>query len=140
MVLEHRLLIFVYRLRAGGCEYLFERRHPVAEFAWTPIPAMLGPSDSFESAMHRSMRDEWHAPPPERLLDLRVCGHFAVGDVELVDWGVGYGVRPNWEPRAARPGDEADLAWRPLPHALALLDADEARRALVRLHLDAASS
>ncbi len=139
MALEHRVLIFVYRRRSGGIEYLFERRHPTEEFAWTPIPAEVGPTDSLESAVRRSMEVDWQAPPPERLLDLKVCGHLSVGDLDLVDWGVGYGVRPLWEPRERLSPMRAELIWRSLPVALGLLENESTRRALFRLHLEAAS-
>ena len=138
MALEHRLLIFVFRRRSSGVEYLFERRHPVAEFGWTPIPTEVGPAESLESAVHRSMQVEWHAPPPDRLLDLKVCGHLSVGDLDLIDWGVGYGVRPAWDPCAGRPPVRADLVWQPLPVGLEMLEEESARRALFRLHLEAA--
>jgi hypothetical protein len=137
VALEHRLLIFVFRRRASGVEYLFERRHPQQEFAWTPIPVELGHSESLESAVRRSMQVEWHAPPPDRLLDLKVCGHQSVGDLDLIDWGVGYGVRPAWDPALCTPV-RAELVWRPLPVALDLLEEESARRALFRLHVEAA--
>lgn len=137
--LEHRLLIFVFRRRASGVEYLFERRHPLIEYSWTPIPVEVGAAESIESAVHRSMQLEWHAPPPERLLDLKVCAHHSVGDFDLIDWGVGYAVRPAWEPTANAPPVRADLLWRPLPVALELLEDEPSRRALFRLHLEAAS-
>ena len=139
VALEHRLLIFVFRRRANGVEYLFERRHPQQEFAWTPIPTEVGHSESIESAVRRSMQVEWRAPPPDRLLDLKVCGHQTVGDLDLIDWGVGYGVRSAWEPALGRLPVRADLLWRPWPVALELLEDDSARRALFRLHLEAAS-
>jgi hypothetical protein len=138
MALEHRLLIFVYRRRVGGFEYLIERRHPPEEFAWTPIPTEVGPTESIENAVRRSMQVEWRAPPPERLLDLKVCGHLSVGDLDLIDWGVGYGVRTAWEPRAASLPFRAEIAWRPLPLALEMLEDEASRRALVRLHVAAA--
>jgi hypothetical protein len=138
MALEHRLLIFVYRRRAAGLEYFFERRHPTLEFGWTPIASELAPSESFETAVRRSMEHEWHAPPPDQLLDLKVCGHFCVGDVDLVDWGVGYGVRVGWDPQQAPRSARADLRWSPLPVALEMLEGESARRALFRLHVAAA--
>ncbi len=139
MALEHRLLIFAFRRRAHGVEYLFEHRHPHEEFAWTPILAAVGPAESFDSAVRRSMQVEWRAPPPEPLVDLKVCGHLSVGDLDVVDWGVGYGVRPAWDPDAGRLPVRAELIWRPLPSALNLLEEESARRALFRLHLEAAS-
>jgi len=139
VALEHRLLIYVFRRRAHGVEYLFERRHPQEEFAWTPIPTEVMHAESIESALHRSMQVEWRAPPPERLLDLKVCGHMSVGDLDLIDWGVGYGVRAAWEPSLGPMPVRAELVWRPLPFALDLLEDESSRRALVRLHLEAAS-
>ena len=139
MALEHRLLIFVFRRRSHAVEYLFERRHPREEFAWTPIPTEVGHAESIESAVRRSMQLEWRAPPPERLLDLKVCGHLSVGDVDLIDWGVGYGVRPTWDPTRLELPVRAEFVWHPLPVALDLLEGEAARRALVRLHLEAAA-
>jgi hypothetical protein len=138
VALEHRLLIFAFRRRASGVEYLFERRHPAQEFAWTPILTEVGPAESLESALHRSMQLEWRAPPPEPLLDLKVCGHLSVGDLDVVDWGVGYGVRPAWDPTSGAPV-RAELVWRPLRPALDLLEEESARRALFRLHLETAA-
>lgn len=139
MALEHRLLIFVFRRRAHGVEYLFERRHPPEEFAWTPIPTSVEHAESIENAVRRSMQVEWRAPPPERLFDLKVCGHLSVGDLDLIDWGVGYRVRPAWDPSLVSLPERVDLVWRPLPFALRLLEGEAARRALFRLHLEAAS-
>ena len=139
MALEHRLLVFVFRRRASGVEYLFERRHPVEEFSWTPIPVEVGHSESLESAVRRGMELDWHAPPPERLLDLKVCGHQSVGDLDLIDWGIGYGVRAAWDPGGSQLPVRAELLWRPLPIAMELLESESSRRALFRLHLEAAS-
>jgi hypothetical protein len=139
MALEHRLLIFVFRRRSRGVEYLFERRYPQQEFAWTPIPTEVMHAESIESAVRRSMQVEWHAPPPDRLLDLKVCGHQSVGDLDLIDWGVGYGVRPAWDPASGQLPVRAELVWSPLAVALDLLEDDSSRRALVRLHLEAAT-
>ncbi|MBL8841871.1 MAG: hypothetical protein JNL90_10130 [Planctomycetes bacterium] len=136
MALEHRVLIYVFRRRASGVEYLFERRWPHEEFAWSPIPAEVGYTESLEVATRRSMQHDWHAPPPDRLVDLKVCAHESVGDLDLIDWGMGYAVRPQWEPSDAPV--RAELAWRPLPVALELLEGEAARRALFRLHLQAA--
>lgn len=138
MALEHRLLIYVFRRRAAGLEYLVERRWPVEEFAWSAIAADVGYSESLEGATRRSMERFWHAPPPDRLVDLRVCGHWSVGDLDLIDWGMGYGVRPTWEPHPDELGVRAELAWHPLPVAMELLEDDAERRALFRLHLVAA--
>ena len=138
MALEHRLLIYVYRRRTSGVEYLVERRWPALEFAWSPIPAEVGYTESLESATRRNMAHPWHAPPPERLVDLRVCGHVTVGDLDLIDWGMGYAVRPSWEPRPQELGLRADIAWQPLPVVMGLLEDESARRALFRLHVAAA--
>ncbi|MBM4013869.1 MAG: hypothetical protein FJ293_02760 [Planctomycetes bacterium] len=138
MALEHRLLIYVFRQRVGGLEYLVERRWPAQEYSWSPIPAEVGYCESIESATRRSMADPWHAPPPERLVDLRVCGHLTVGDLDLIDWGIGYRVRSSWEPRAAELGVRAELVWQPLPIVMGLLEDEAARRALFRLHVAAA--
>lgn len=138
MALEHRVLIYVFRRRASGVEYLFERRWPREEFSWSPIPAEVGYTESLEVATRRSMQRDWHAPPPDRLVDLRVCAHECVGDLDLIEWGMGYAVRPHWEPSSADLPVRADLAWRPLPVALELLEGEAARRALFRLHVEAA--
>ncbi len=139
MALEHRVLIYVFRRRSQGVEYLLERRTPALEWSWTPIPAAVGVTESLASAARRSMELEWHAPPPLRLVDLHVCNHESVGDLDLIDWGVGYGVRPEWEPSSRSCPDHAELTWRRLPVALELLEGESARRALFRLHLEAAS-
>ena len=138
MALEHRVLIYVFRRRASGLEYLVERRWPAEEFAWSPHRSPLGITESLEEATRRSMQRDWHAPPPDRLVDLRVCGHTSVGDLDLIDWGMGYGVRPTWELDPATIAVRAERAWQPLPVALALLEEEAARRALFRLHLQAA--
>lgn len=139
MALEHRLLIYVFRRRRGGVEYLIERRWPREEWGWSPIPAELGYTESLESAARRRMQSDWRAPPPVRLVDLRVCGHEQVGDLDLVEWGMGYGLEREWEPDPEERPEGADVVWRPLPLALQVLEGESARRALCRLHLHAAS-
>ena len=139
MALEHRLLIFVFRRSDSGVEYLFERRHPRQEFSWAPPHTELGYSESLMSAALRSMRESWHAPGPMRWIDLNWCGQHQIGDFDLIDWGVGYGVPVRWDPSALEPPPSADLLWRPLPAALALVEEESLRRALFRLHVEAAS-
>jgi len=139
MALEHRLLIYVFRRCAGGVEYLFERRRPTLEYDWTPIPTGVGPTESLLSAALRQMRGEMRAPQPQRWVELNVCDHQSVGDLDLIDWGVGYGVPNAWGPEIDREGSDLDFVWRPLPTALELLERDGERRALFRLHIEAAS-
>jgi len=139
VALEHRLLIYVFRRCVGGVEYLFERRRPALEFDWTPIPTGVGPTESLLSAALRQMRGELRAPQPQRWVELNVCDHQSVGDLDLIDWGVGYGVRPAWDPGSGPIPVRAELVWSPLPVALDLLEDESSRRALVRLHLEAAS-
>jgi len=138
VALEHRLLVFPFRRCAGGIEYLFERRRPTVEFDWTPLPTEVGPTESLLSAALRLMRGELRAPQPQRWVELNVCDHQSVGDLDLIDWGVGYGVPPRWDPRGAA-GRALDFVWRPLTGALELLERDGERRALFRLHVEAAS-
>ena len=139
MALQHRLLVYGFRRCAGGVEYLFERRRPTLEYDWTPIPTEVGPTESLLSAALRLMRGELRAPQPQRWVELNVCDHQSVGDLDLIDWGIGYGVRSAWNPSAGRLPVRAELLWRPLPVAMDLLESESSRRALFRLHLDAAS-
>lgn len=135
-VLEHRLSIFVYRRIRGVPEYLFVRPHPVAEFDWQPINAALPPAETLRSASIASMQERYLAPPPDRWVDLNLFEHLAVGDLDLVDWCVGYGIQGGWEPADER-GDREGICWRPLMSAFQLLENEVARRALIRLHLAA---
>ena len=49
----------------------------------------------------------------DRLVDLRVCGHVSVGDLDLIDWGMGYAVRPSWDPGPSAQLLRAEVAWQP---------------------------
>ena len=139
MALEHRLLIFVFRRGRGAIEYLFERRRPTIEYSWTPIRAVVEPSESLHLTALRSMRAQWCAPQPARWVELDVCDHDHVGDLDLIDWGVGYGIDGTWSPPADVRPSSVEFVWRPFAGALRLLELDSTRRALCRLHLVAAA-
>lgn len=138
MIIEHRVSIFVFRRRRDGPEYLVVRRRPARENLWNPILTRLRPSDTVRRAALRRMRQGWQAPSPLRFLDLNLCDHFLVGDMDLVDWCVGYGVEEGWDPQ--RPDAQVErFRWELLPKAFQLLEQEGARRALFRLHLEASS-
>jgi hypothetical protein len=138
VLLEQRLSIYVYRVVRDVPEYLVVRPRPRVEFPWSPIGATLQPSDTLETATLHRMREGFRAPLPSRWIDLELCDHFAVGDLGLVDWAVGYGVAGAWEP-AEDPTLE-EVRWRPLLSAFRLFETESSRRALLRLHLIASSA
>jgi hypothetical protein len=135
MGLEHQLSIFVFRWRATGVDYLLVRRHPLGESTWSPVRTRLRPEETLRRAARRRMREFCSAPEPTPWIDLNRFEHFEVGDLDLVRWGVGYGVEGGWEPDARRDRSIARLRWEPLPAGLHLLEEEDARRSLFHLHV-----
>lgn len=117
------------------------RPYPQQEFVWNPIFQEIRPDDTVRRAALRGMQQSWAAPLPSRWIDLNLCNHFLVGDYDVVDWCVGYGVESPWEPPIVEESGCAAAAvktcWQPVSRAFQLLEADDTRRALLRLHLEA---
>ncbi len=132
----HRVSIFCFRRLQGDLQYLFVRRRPFLEFDWAPIHASILPQDTLPQAAVRNMREQWGAPMPSPWIDLETFDRHPVGDSELIDWCVGYGVTGAWVPKVPEDGLSA-LKWTNLPAGFRLLQEEENRRALFRLHLAA---
>lgn len=121
-------------------EYLFLRREPVCEFDWNPLQGRLRPDDTIRTATRRSLRVLGAMPEPEPWIELQSKDYFHVGDVDLIHWPVGYGVSTDWKPRNVRREAVADLRWEALSGAFQLLQEEDARRSLFRIHMEALSS
>jgi len=129
--------IYVFRRSPRGVEYLVTRKHPRVEFDWGAVETSLRPTENLEEASQRWMRVDWQAPCPQPWIDLHLCAHQHIGDLDLVSWSVGYGVEGDWTPPdlgSHRAGEVDEARWVVLGEAFQLFAGSAGRTALFRLH------
>ena len=132
--LRHEVNVFVYRLVAGGPEYLLLQGRPRIEQSWRPVTGAVAWDEDLRHAALRSARAEtglrraWDllAPAPGLVEE--------VGDLRLVEWPFGLQAAPGWlGPRDGR-GDAA-FDWCGFEQALDALGRSLHRQNLLQLHL-----
>lgn len=131
--IRHEVNVFVFRVTGQGLEYLLLQPQPRQEAVWRPVVQPVSLHEDLFTAAVRGVRNETGldyafdlvAPAPGLL-------HHQ-GDLQLVEWPLGYMVRdPNVTLR--RKPRLAAVAWRNFDEALRALEAETHRQNLLQLH------
>ena len=135
----HRVRVFVYRRSSERFEYLVIRNEPVQESFWTPVTGVMRPEENIFQAAVRNAGELVGLDAPRQIVDLQLATHMQVGDLDEVDWSVGYQVRG--ESVDLYPTDSvADLRWLDFDSGYRNLELEDDRRSIMRLHFSLRSA
>ena len=124
---------WLLRPRPRGFEYLVLRHEPAHDSFWTPVVGEMRPEETLYQAAVRSVGETVGLAEPEQVLDLRLATHTQIGDIDEIDWSVGY--RTHQSPTDLRLAqDVADLRWLDFDRSYRDMDLEEDRRSIMRLH------
>lgn len=129
----HIVRVFVFRQEEREIEYLMVRHAPAHDSFWSPVKGVMKPHESIFQAAVRSVGEDLGLDAPRQIVDLQLATHLQIGDLEEVDWSVGYRARSN--AREVHPSEEVtEVQWLDFDSVYRHLDADEDRRSIMRLH------
>jgi ADP-ribose pyrophosphatase YjhB (NUDIX family) len=135
----HVVRVFVFRQDTSSSasgraiDYLVVRRQPAHDSFWSPVTGVMQPHESIYQAAVRSVGEEIGLPSPRQIVDLQLATRLQIGDLEEIDWSVGYratGTSLDLHPAA----DLAELRWLDFDAIYRNLDREEDRRSIMRLH------
>jgi ADP-ribose pyrophosphatase YjhB (NUDIX family) len=129
----HIVRVFVFRQERRQIDYLVVRHQPAHDSFWSPITGVLQPHESIFQAAVRSVGEELGLPSPRQIVDLQLATRQQVGDMEEIDWAVGYRAR-SAESDLKPAKDLAELKWFDFDSIYRSLDREEDRRSVMRLH------
>ncbi|MHC5210725.1 MAG: NUDIX hydrolase [Planctomycetota bacterium] len=129
----HIVRIFVFRQLDRQIDYLVVRHQPAHDSFWSPVTGVLQPHESLFQAAVRSVGEEIGLPSSRQIVDLQLATRTTIGDIEEIDWSVGYRAPENrLDLRPA--ADLAELRWLHFDGIYQNLDREEDRRSIMRLH------
>ena len=129
----HVVRVFVFKQDTRQIGYLVVRHAPAHDSFWSPITGVMRPHESIFQAAVRSVGEEIGLVSPRQIVDLQLATHQQIGDMEEIDWSVGY--RAAGQKVDLRPApDLADLRWLDFDSIYRNLDREEDRRSIMRLH------
>jgi len=129
----HVVRVFVYRKLDQVIDYLVVRRVPAHDSFWSPLRAVMRPEESIFQAAVRGVGEDIGLDAPAQLVDLQLATRHQIGDLEEIDWSVGYG--PREVPADLRPStDVVDLQWLDFDQIYRNLESEDDRRSIMRLH------
>lgn len=129
----HCVRVFVFRQIGPGYEYLVVREVPAVESFWKPVTSVMRPDESIFQAAVRSVGEVVGLESPRQIVDLQLANHIQIGDLDEVDWSVGYRARDL--PSDLRPdGHLSEARWLDFDSSYRNLDLEEDRRSIMRLH------
>ncbi len=129
----HVVRVFVFRQERRQIDYLVVRHRPAHDSFWSPITGVMQPHESIFQAAVRSVGEELGLPSPRQIVDLQLATRQQLGDVEEIDWSVGYRARSAALDLRPAP-DLAELRWFDFDGLYRSLDREEDRRSVMRLH------
>jgi ADP-ribose pyrophosphatase YjhB (NUDIX family) len=129
----HIVRVFVFRQERRQIDYLVVRHQPAHDSFWSPITGVLQPHESIFQAAVRSVGEEVGLPSPRQIVDLQLATRLQLGDMEEIDWAVGYRAR-SAEADLRMATDLAELKWFDFDSIYRSLDREEDRRSVMRLH------
>ena len=130
----HQVAVFVFQETNPGPRYLLVRQHRRREGLWRPVLGPVRHDERLESAALREVRDETGIAHPRALIDFGFRHREQVGDLDLVDWGLGYDVGP--ETPDVHLGEEyREFQWLEFEDAYRTIEVDPLREAVLKLHL-----
>jgi ADP-ribose pyrophosphatase YjhB (NUDIX family) len=129
----HVVRVFVFRQQARSIDYLVVRHQPAHDSFWSPVTGVLQPHESLFQAAVRSVGEELGLSTPRQLVDLQLATRTTIGDLEEIDWSLGYRA-PESELDLRPAADLAELRWLRFDGIYKNLDREEDRRSIMRLH------
>jgi 8-oxo-dGTP pyrophosphatase MutT (NUDIX family) len=130
----HRVVVCVFRGTRRGPRYLLVRQDQEHEGLWRPITGTVRPEEVLEAAAVREVREETGIVGPQQLVDFGFRHCEQVGDLDLVEWGLGYDVGSS-EPRVRLGPSYRDYRWLDFEDAYKTVELPPLREAVLRLHL-----
>ena len=129
----HVVRVFVFRKLDRVIDYLVVRHVPAHDSFWSPLRSVMRPEESIFQAAIRGVGEDIGLDAPAQLVDLQLATHHQIGDLDEIDWSVGYG--PRDIPADLRPStDVVELRWLDFDRIYQKLDSEEDRRSIMRLH------
>ena len=129
----HVVRVFVFRQRNRAIDYLVVRREPAHDSFWSPLTSVMRPDESIFQAAVRGVGERVGLEAPGQIVDLQLATRTLIGDLEEIDWSVGY--RPRDGEGDLRPSDDlVDLQWLDFDGVYRNLESEEDRRSVMRLH------
>lgn len=129
----HVVRVFVFRQERRQIDYLVVRHRPAHDSFWSPITGVMQPHESIFQAAVRSVGEELGLDQPRQIVDLQLATRQLLGDLEEIDWAVGYRARGGDADLRPAP-DLAELRWFDFDSLYRSLDREEDRRSAMRLH------
>lgn len=131
--LLHRVKIFVFQHAVQEPRYLLLRAAQGVEGCWGPLQGNIGFGEKLESAIRRELIDETGILRPLDVIDLELHQHQSLGDEDIIEWT--YGIRiPAQDVTLRLDPKWAAFRWTDFSRGYPLLELDDDRAALVRLH------
>jgi ADP-ribose pyrophosphatase YjhB (NUDIX family) len=130
---HHRVRVFVFRRLQLGYEYLVVRNEPAIESFWSPVTGPMRPDENIFQAAVRNVGELVGLAAPRQIVDLQLATHNQIGDLDEIEWAVGYRARrgaADLHPTC----DLADVRWLDFDSIYRNLDMEEDRRSIMRLH------
>lgn len=133
----HQVVVFVYSRSALGPRYLVLRQTARMEGLWRPILGTVRHEEALESAAVREVRQDTGIIGPRSLVDFGFRHRENVGDLDLVEWGIGYDVGPEL-PTVELAEDYREYRWLAFEQAWSMIEVDPFREGVMKLHLQIA--
>jgi hypothetical protein len=124
----------VFRKNGPGYEYLVVKEEPILENFWKPLTTVMRPDESIFQAAVRSAGEVVGLEAPRQIVDLQLANHIRIGDMDEVDWSVGYRAEDETGNDLRPAEDLADVRWLDFDSSYRNLDLEEDRRSIMRLH------
>lgn len=129
----HCVRVFVFRQLGPRFEYLVVRERPAIESFWKPVTSVMRPDESIFQAAVRSVGEVVGLDNPQQIVDLQLANHIQIGDLDEVDWSVGYRAR-DLPVDLHTDGVVSEARWLDFDSSYRNLDLEEDRRSIMRLH------
>ncbi len=129
----HCVRVFVFRRTGEAFQYLVVRQQPVHDSFWSPVTSVMRPEESIFQAAVRGVGESLGLAAPQQIVDLQLATHTRIGDLDEVDWSVGY--RADTQGLDLRPCQQlADTRWLDFDSTYRNLENEDDRRSVMRLH------
>ena len=123
----------MYSFRDSRPDYLLLKRDQGVESIWTPLQGTIGFHEKFEGAILRELRRETGMGRPEEIIDLKMPSAFDLLDQRIVEWNFACRAEPG-DPPLALPEHWAEYRWSEFEAAFPVLEFEQDRAAIIRLH------
>jgi len=136
---RHEVNVFVFRARRGQLEYLLVRPGPQPDSLWRPVVRAIGLDEDLQRAAIAGVRQETGLHAAFDLLCPAPGLGEDVGDLQLIEWPVGYRLRRDAATRALPRLCETQWRWAGFDQAIQHLGLSIHRQNLLQLHWNLAA-